>query len=174
MSQAFRQVDWCLKKAEREIEECKRFNKKAKHRGLIEIIPNIQQSKMHIEKAEHYLEATDFLKEKNFSDICASTLFYSMYHCLLAIASKFGYESGNQTCTISLIEYLREKGEISIDSKFIDLFKYESETQQMDSAIEMREDYTYGIKTKVDEKKIEENVLLCKELIDKTKIIVYK
>ncbi|MBI2045535.1 hypothetical protein HYT23_05755, partial [Candidatus Pacearchaeota archaeon] len=102
MSHAKNKVDWCLKKAERELE------KSEKHKGLVKTKPNLEKAREYIKKAEHYLRATDYLKRGNFSDISASTVFYSMYHCLLAIAVKFGYESGNQECTFALIHNLIE------------------------------------------------------------------
>ena len=35
MSQASKHVEWCLKKAEKEIEECKKLGKRQKNRGLL-------------------------------------------------------------------------------------------------------------------------------------------
>lgn len=92
MGQAGNKVAWCLRKAEKELKESN------KHRGLVKIKSDIAKAREHIGKAEHYLNATDYLKRGKFSDISASTLFYSMYHCLLAIAVKSGYESRNQEC----------------------------------------------------------------------------
>lgn len=114
MSHAKNKVDWCLKKAERELE------KLGKHRGLVKIKQNIEKAREYIKKAEHYLRATDYLKRGNFSDISASTVFYSMYHCLLAIAIKFGYESGNQECTFALIHNLIEDNRIDFEKELLD------------------------------------------------------
>ena len=94
--------------AERELKESNN------HRGLIKIKPNLNIAREHIKKAEHYLLASDYLKKGNFSDISASTIFYSVYHCLLAIATKLGYESGNQDCTFALIYNLIEDKKISL------------------------------------------------------------
>ncbi len=175
MSQSSKQIDWCLKKAQREIEECKRQRKQPKHRGLLKIEPDIEEAREHIEKAEHKLEATKYLKKGNFLDTSVGTVFYSMYHCFFAIASKFGYESGNQTCTIALIEYLKEQGKIDLDSKFIDMFKYaESEEDKDKSIIELREDYTYSTKLSFNKAKIDELIISCKELIDLTRKIVFQ
>ena len=173
MSQASKQVLCCLKKAEKELAECKRLGTRPKHRGLKEIQQDSEEAKRHIEKALHDLKATEYLLKGKFSDVGAGTVFYAMYHCFLAIAAKFGYESGNQTCTISLIEYLKEQGKIDIDAKFIELFKYEDREAQEGSAIDIREASTYGVKIAANEKKIEELLTMCKELIDKTKDIVY-
>jgi len=174
MSQASKQVDWCLNKAKREIEECKRIGKRPKHRGLLKIEPNLEDAKEHIEKAEHDLQVTEYLKKGDFLDISISTIFYSMYHCFLAIASKFGYESSNQTCTISLIEYLKQENKIKIDQHFINMFKHnETKKEKKDSIIEMREDYTYNTKLSFNKAKIDRLIKTCKELIDVTKEIVF-
>src|SRR3989344_9497102 len=100
MSQSKNKVKWCLKKAEDELKEG------GKHRGLVKAKSDLNKARKHLLKAEHFLRATMYLKKGNFSDISTSTLFYSMYHCLLAIAAKFGYESRNQECTFALIYYL--------------------------------------------------------------------
>lgn len=161
MSQASKHIDWCLKKAEKEIEECKKLNKRPKHRGLLKINPDLEEAKEHIEKAIHDLEVTEY--------------FYSMYHCFLAIAAKFGYESNNQTCTIALIEYLKKEGMINLDNQFIEMFKYkEDKEEKKDSIIEMREDYTYNTKLYFNEKKIDELIKTCKDLIEATKMIIFE
>lgn len=173
-SQATKQVDWCLRKAEKEIEECKRLNKRPKHRGLLQVEPNVEEARKHIEKAEHVLHATDYLMKGKFSDVSTGTLFYAMYHCFLAIAAKFGYESGNQTCTISLIEWLKEQGKIDIDSRYIEFFKYEEvdADARVESVIEMREELTYGTDMEANKRTLVQLMEECKALIAQTKAIV--
>lgn len=174
MSQANSHIKWCLAKAHKEIEECKKQGKRIKHRGLILKVPNLEIAKQHLEKAQHNLQATEYLKKGKFADVGASTLFYSMYHCFLAIASKFGYESRNQTCTIALIEWLIEEKKISLDKKFVELLKTE-EKEETGIAIKIREEYTYGLNINVEEgNQINELIKNCKELMDKTKEIVLK
>lgn len=173
MSQASKQVDWCLKKAENEIEECKKAGKELKHRGLFKIKPNMALAREHIEKSERYLQVTEYLKKGGFLDNCMGNIFYAMYHCLLSIAAKYGYDSGNQTCTIALIEHLKEEGKIDIDSKFTEIFKYaETKQSEKDSVIELREKYTYGTDIKGNESEINKFYQMAKELIGKTKGIV--
>ncbi len=176
MSQAYKHVNWCLNKANKEIEECKKLDKRAKHRGLFKISPDIDEAKKHIRKAEHNFNAIRRFKEIGFSDWSIAAGFYSIYHCFLAIAVKFGYESKNQTCTIALMEYLKEEGKIGIDENFIDILKHEDMDEIHGSnIIEMREAYTYGVKVSVeDETKINDLIKICKEMIDVTKDIVFK
>src|SRR3989344_1124212 len=150
MSQASKQVEWCLRKAEKEIEECKNLGKREKHRGLLKISVDIEEAKRHIKKAEHDLKITEYLVTGGFTDASVGTIFYTMYQCFLAIAAKFGYETGNQTCTISLMEYLKEEGKINIDERFIKYLKYGEESEIKDSIIEMREHYTYHTDIKAD------------------------
>src|SRR3989338_2069215 len=153
MSQASRHIKWCLNKAKKEIEECKKLGKRIKHRGLLKIEPNIEGARRHIRKAEHNLKAINKFKEIGFSDWSIAAGFYSIYHCFLAIAVKFGYESRNQTCTIELIEWLKEEGKIDIDKKFIEILKEaDIEEMQEGKVIEMREDYTYGVEISVEDK----------------------
>ncbi len=173
MSQASKQVEWCLRKAEKEIEECKKQGKKPKHRGLLKINQDIKEAREHLEKAEHNMKAAINFEKTGFSDWSASAFFYTMYHCFLAISAKFGYESANQTCTVALIEYLNEEEKINIDKEFIEMFKYEkSKEAEENSIIEIREDYTYGTKIALNKQKVEELTQKCKKLIDITRSIV--
>lgn len=174
MSQASKHVNWCLKKAQKEIEECKKEGKSPKHRGLLEVKPSIEEAKKHIAKAEHDLNVTEYLVKGGFSDASMGTIFYTMYQCFLAIAVKFGYESSNQTCTIALMEYLKEKGKIEIDDRFFQYFKYEETDNVKESVIEMREDYTYGTETKVDKSTIDLFIKECRELIDIARKVVFE
>jgi len=176
MSQASKHIDWCLNKAKKEIEECKKLGKRAKHRGLLKAIPNIEEAKKHLAKAEHNMNGISKFREIGFSDWSMSAGFYCIYHCFLAIAAKFGYESSNQTCTISLMKFLKENNKIEMDEKFIALLESE-EIQEVkeNSVIDWREDYTYGVQISVkDEAKINELKEICKELIDITKEIIFK
>ena len=175
MSQASKQVNWCLKKAASEIEKCKKLGKRLKHRGLLKSTPDIEGAKKHLAKAEHNLKAITRFKETGFSDWSVSAGFYSLYHCFLAIATTFGYESRNQTCTISLIRFLKEENKINLDEKFIELLEYEEmEEVWEDRVIDLREDYTYGIQISIeDEAKINELIKICKEMIDITKNIIF-
>lgn len=175
MSQASKQVDWCLNKAKKEVEECKQLGKRIKHRGLLKSNPSIDEANQHLAKAEHNLAGITRFKEIGFSDWSMSAGFYCIYHCFLAIAAKFGYESGNQTCTISLMKYLKEEGKISLEDKYIELLEYEQlEEAKEGSVIDLRENYTYGVQISFkDETKINELKKTCKDLVDITKQIIF-
>lgn len=173
MSQAFKHVEWCLNKAKKEIEECKKLGKRLKHRGLLKSNPDLEEAKKHLAKAEHNFSGITKFKEVGFSDWSMSAGFYCIYHCFLAIASKFGYESGNQACIISLMRYLNETNKIKLDDRYIELLEYEE--IQEESVIDLREDYTYGVQITVkDEAKLNDLKKICKELVDITKQIIYE
>lgn len=108
MPQAENKVKWCLNKAKRELEEGK------SHRGLVKVRQDKEEAKKHIKKAEHNYNGIFKLKDAGLSDWSASAVFYTIYHCFLAIAAYFGYESRNQECTVALIEHLKETGKIDI------------------------------------------------------------
>lgn len=167
MSHAKNKVDWCLRKAERELE------KSGKHRGLVKTKPNIEKAREYIKKAEHYLKATDYLKKGNFSDISASTVFYSMYHCLLAIAAKFGYESGNQECTFALIHSLIEDNKIDFGKELLNkIASLDVEKGREKTSVEVREQYQYGISLSIKDNLYKELFELAKQIISKTKAII--
>lgn len=73
------------------------------------------------------------------------------------------------------MEYLKEEEKIDIDSKYIDMLKYaEVDEEKEGSIIEMREEFTYGIKVSPEDKnKIKELIEECKKLMDITKDIVH-
>ncbi len=175
-SQASKHLDWCLNKAGREVEECKKQKKKIRHRGLLKIEPDKKLALGHLEKARHNLELFRFLRKNKFSDWSITAGFYTIYHCFLAIAVKYGYESKNQTCTIALIETLQEQGKISINKDIINFMKYnEEENPNEESIIELREDYTYGIDLEIkDKEQLNKIEKLCIEFIESTKNIVYE
>ncbi|HLC57277.1 MAG TPA: HEPN domain-containing protein [Candidatus Nanoarchaeia archaeon] len=168
MSQAENKVKWCLNKAERELKEGD------KHRGLVKTKPDAEKARKHLLKAEHFLKATIHLKKGDFADICTSTLFYSMYHCLLAIAAKFGYESRNQECTFALIYYLTEKKEIDFDENLLhEIFSLNPRESNEKTSIGIREQYQYETELSLKDKEVYGRLLeLAKKVIDEAKDIV--
>ena len=167
MSQIKNKINWCLNKAKKELADS------GKHRGLVLIKPNKEKAKEFIEKAEHYLEATLLLKEK-FSDISATTTFYSIYHSLLAILTKFGYESRNQECTFAAVYSLIENKKINIDKSEMDKIALLSskDSEDKESVIEIREKYQYGTDLTMREDLYNSTLILAKDILGKTKEII--
>jgi uncharacterized protein (UPF0332 family) len=168
MSEAKNKVDWCLKKAKKELESF------SKHRGLIPIKLNLEEAKNHIAKAEHNFKAIMTFEKAGFSDWSVSAVFYTVYHCFLAIIIRYGYESRNQECTIALIEYLKEEGKINLSKELIEAVKIiNAEERHETNVISLRENFQYGTATSIKDNKLEELKNLCRKAIDETKKIVY-
>ncbi len=170
MSQVSNKIEWCLRKAEKEMEE------KGIHRGLIKKEIRQDIAEKHINKADHNLKAAIYFDQGGYSDWSASAFFYCMYHCFLAILRKFGYESRNQECTIAAIEMLKEEGRIEFDESFVRFLKARSqENVHGENVIELREKFQYGVDMEFDERKrFDELVITCKKVIEATKKIVYE
>ncbi len=161
-------MQWCLNKAKRELEET------GFHRGLVESEPDSITAVKHLLKAEHNLNAAFYFEKGGYSDWSMSAFFYCLYHCLLAILKKYGYESRNQECTLAVIEALKEEGKIDIDTKFIDMLKITKFKEVDHSVIKMREDFQYGVELnfrRMDE--FDELVQICKEMMEIAKEIVH-
>jgi len=167
MSHAKNKLNWCLEKAKKELEE------KGTHRGLVKLEPDKLKAREFMNKAEHYIQATSYLKEGNFSDIGISTIFYAMYHCLLGIAAKFGYFSRNQECTFTLIYYLIEDGKIDLEKSILDkISSLKVDKKEEKTSIEIREEYQYGTETSVKEEIYQDLFFLAKELFEKARNII--
>ncbi len=168
MSHAKNKLDWCLKKAEKELHVGKR------HRGLVKIDSNMEKGREHIVKAHHNLKVTLYLYAGGYTDWCSSSLFYTIYHCFLAILSKYGYETRNQECTFAVIESLIEDNRITIEKE--DIEKISSlnieDTQEESSVVSIREEYQYSTKVSLENKEYEELLYLAKKILDKTKEIM--
>ena len=169
MSHAKNKVEWCLKKAEKELQE------KCKHRGLVQVGPNTKKAEEHIIKAEHNLIVTLHLKQAGFTDWCSSTLFYTIYHCFLAILSKFGYQSRNQECTFAAIIALIEEEKISLnkeDVKRVSALDEKDTQETTHTMVSIREEYQYNTKLSLENKEYEELLALAKHMLEKTKEII--
>ena len=168
MSQSKNKVKWCLNKAEEELKEG------GKHRGLVKAKSDLNKAKKHLLKAEHFLRATMYLKKGNFSDISASTLFYSMYHCLLAIAAKFGYESRNQECTFALVYSLIEDKKIDFNVNLLNKISFLNPNESSGrTSIEIREQYQYETDLSIKNDELYEELFeLAQKVIDETKGII--
>ncbi len=138
----------------------------AKESRMKKIKPNDKLSEEHINKARHNLKAASYNIQGGFSDWAVSQSYYAMYHSLLSILFKIGYESKNHECTINAVEYLIEKGNINLDLKDIAFIRTTEQMTPKD-AKSLREEFQYGTETTVNEK-------LLKDLLDNAKRIVEK
>jgi uncharacterized protein (UPF0332 family) len=148
-----RKLDWCL----------------ARETRMKKIQPNDRLSEEHINKAKHNLRAADYNIKGGFSDWGVSQSYYAMYHSLLAVLFKLGYESKNHECTINAVEYLIEEGNVNLDLKDIAFIRT---TEQMASkdAKSLREEFQYGTETTVNEKLLKELLENAKKFVEKVEI----
>ena len=157
-----------MKKAEKEIKET------GIHRGLLKIEPNIELAKKHIIKAEHNLKAIMDFKNMGYSDWSASASFYTIYHSLLSILAKKGYDSRNQECTFALIYQLINTGEIDLDINLIKEVHLENLDQKHESVtiIELRELEQYGVSVSLEEDLYEKILKTSKKILGIAKEII--
>jgi len=151
---------WCLGKGKGE----------KKHKGLRKIEPNEKEVESHIKKALHNLDAMTDFSEK-YQDWAVSAAFYAMYHSLLAILYKLGYESRNQECTITAIEYFIKQGVLDIDTEYILMIRSTKEIAG-ENAKSMREEFQYGTETDVGKTKLKILRNNAKEFVDKMRAVV--
>lgn len=102
----------------KKLKKClKEGEKGERHKGLRKMSISKEIISGHVQKAIHNFNAIDIFKEVGYSDWSASASFYSLYHLLLALIAKKGFESRNQSCTFELIENMIANKEISITSE---------------------------------------------------------
>ncbi|MEA2037892.1 MAG: HEPN domain-containing protein [Nanoarchaeota archaeon] len=146
-------LDWCL----------------AKETRMKKIRPNTRLSEEHITKAKHNLKAMDYNIQGGFSDWAISQSYYAMYHSLLAILFKMGYESKNHECTINTVEYLIEEGKIELDKEDI-AFIRTTEQRMTKDAKALREEFQYGTETAVNKNILDSVVKNAKEIVEKIEL----
>lgn len=168
MSHAKNKVEWCFRKAEKEM------NGSGRHRGLLKTRQDKDRAREHITKAEHNLKLMIHLKKNDFSDWCGPATFYSVYHSLLAILSKLGYESRNQECTFAMIYSLIGDNKINLDKGMIEKVAALDVKESGSSATitDIREQYQYGTKLSLEDKTYEELLNIAKKILGKTKEII--
>ncbi len=164
MTQAEKKIDWCLHKAEKEGK---------KHKGLRRIAPNELEVQKHLFKAQRNLLVVDDLIKLKYTDWAVSAIFYSMYHCLLAILWKNGYESRNQSCTFAVIENLIADKKITLTIEELQRIQ-ESHNEQEETVVDLREFYQYGTQTEVEQEEILKLQQQAKEFLTKVRIILQK
>lgn len=141
-----------------------------RHKGLKKIEVSKDDVMGHINKAIHNFHAITTFKETGYSDWSASAAFYSLYHLLLAILAKYGFESRNQSCTFALIEDLIDKGEVSLtknDIKEIFDKKLKEDLEHSSKILDLRESWQYSTKTTFEDKEFGGMKNRVKHLFDK-------
>ena len=136
MSQIDNHLKWCLKDPRR----------------IIKIKPDIELAKKHLNKSEYNYSILQTLERLKIYDWALNVGFYSVYHCFLAILAKYGYESKNQSCTITTLLKLIEEGKLELNKDLVMQF----DTLEVKDNItnptlrKSREISTYGVETSID------------------------
>jgi uncharacterized protein (UPF0332 family) len=147
MSQTEKHLAWCLKDPNR----LKKTN------------PDLELAKKHLAKSEYNFEVSKALEKLNYHDWALNVGFYAIYHCFLAILAKYGYESRNQSCTVTVLLTLIDEKKLALDKDLVLQFDtLDPENKVMSTARANRETATYGVETSIDLnqlKKVKELVL---------------
>ena len=132
----------------------KEGEKGERHNGLKKIEISEEKIQGHLKKAIHNFKAMITFQKTGFSDWSASASFYCLYHCLLALIAKEGYESRNQNCTFALIEDLIDKKKISLTKEDVkEIFDKDitDDLKHSDKILDIRENMQYSIKTALEQ-----------------------
>lgn len=142
-------MKWCLKDPNR----------------LVKTKPNKKLAEDHMKKSEYNAEVMKDLEKLKRYDWALNVGFYSIYHCFLAILAKYGYESKNQSCSITALLTLIDEKKIEFDKDLVLQFDtLEVDKEATKSTVrESREISTYGVKTDIDTGELDK----VKELIKK-------
>ncbi|MFH0940347.1 MAG: HEPN domain-containing protein [Candidatus Omnitrophota bacterium] len=162
MDNAERKFHWCLEKGK---------TGGRKHRGLRKIKPDMREAENHIQKALHNLKAVDYNIKGGFGDWAVSAAFYAMYHSLLAILFKLGYDSRNQECTINTIDYFIKMNKIKLDPKYIAMIRRTDELMGSDAKA-LREEFQYGTEVEVEDEILESMQNNANEFVEAMRVIL--
>ena len=150
----------CLKEGE----------KGERHKGLRKIEVSEEKIKGHLNKAIHNFKAMTSFQKTGFSDWSASAAFYCLYHCLLALIAKEGYESRNQSCTFAMVEKMIDEGKITLSKEDLKNIFNKDVTEDLEHSskiLDIRENMQYSIKTALEQEEFISLKEKTKELFDK-------
>lgn len=161
MEKLDKKFKWCMSKGEGD---------ERKHKGLRRIKPDEKEAEAHVKKAVHNLDAMREFSN-GYPDWAISAGFYAMYHSLLAILYKMGYESRNQECTITAIEYFIKGGVLSIDLKYVEMIR-SAKAMAPEDAKTLREEYQYGTETTIAKARLKTLMSNAQEFVDKMRAVL--
>lgn len=154
------------------LDECFKEGEKGRerHKGLKKIGTNEDLINEYLKKAGHNLNAVAEFKNIGYSDWSTSAAFYALYHCLLALLVKFGYQSRNQTCTFVFVEDLINKRKISLKlDELKEIFDRDitEDLAHSEKILDIRENMQYSFKTSMEEEEFNKLLERTKLLFDK-------
>ena len=136
MPQIDKHLKWCLKD----------------QRRLIKTKPDPDLAQKHLQKSEYNYSVVQTLERLKIYDWALNVGFYAIYHCFLALLAKYGYQSKNQACTITVLLTLINEKKLDLDKDLVTQF----DTLDVEKNItnptvrESRELSTYGVETSID------------------------
>jgi len=136
MPQIDEHLKWCLKDSRR----------------LIKTKPDLDLAKKHLQKSEYNYGVVQVLERLKIYDWALNVGFYAIYHCFLAILAKYGYQSRNQACTITVLLTLIKENKLDLDKDLVTQFDtLDVEKDLANPTVrKSRELSTYGIETSID------------------------
>ena len=145
-----------------------------KHKGLLFVGKYNKKAEEYVQKAKVNLQLCELYKKQRMDYKIPEEWFYSQYYCALAILAKFGVESRSQKCTALFLRYVKDKGLIDYDGKFIDrIMVYKEKEEKTD--VDEREDARYGSAVQSEEiiGKYEFRMDVCRRCISACEEIVF-
>jgi len=145
-----------------------------KHKGLLFVGKYNKKAEEYVQKAKVNLQLCELYKKQRMDYKIPEEWFYSQYYCALAILAKFGVESRSQKCTALFLRYVKDKGLIDYDGKFIDrIMVYKEKEEKTD--VDEREDARYGSAVQSEEiiGKYEFMMDVCRRCISACEEIVF-
>src|SRR3989338_121137 len=136
MPQIGNHLKWCLKDARR----------------LVRAKPDLDLAQKHVKKSEYNYGVLQTLERLKIYDWALNVGFYAIYHCFLALLAKYGYQSKNQACTITVLLTLINEKKLDLEKDLITQFDtLDVEENLASPTIRMeREVSTYGVETSID------------------------
>lgn len=133
---------------------------------------NKELVKSHIQKAKHNLEFYKLNKtQTKFNDWLIVTLYYSLYHCALALITNKEYSSKNHYATILIL--IKEYNITKEEAELIDELSITKEDAELYTNLkEDRHNASYATNLKFNNKKIESYEDKVLEFINKTEEIL--
>jgi|SRR3989344_6846341 len=125
-------------------------------RRLAKTKQDMDLAQKHLKKSEYNYQVIQRLEELKIYDWALNVGFYAIYHCFLAILVKYGYESRNQACTVTVLLTLINEGKLTLDKDIVAKFdSLDTEKNIANPTIrESRELSAYGVETSIDLKQL--------------------
>src|SRR3990167_8298527 len=136
MPQIDNHLKWCLKDTRR----------------LVKVKPDLDLAQKHVRKSEYNYGVLQTLEKLKIYDWALNVGFYAIYHCFLAVLAKYGYQSRNQACTITVLLTLINEKKLDMDKDLVTQFDtLDVEKNIINPTVrESREISTYGVETSID------------------------